>query len=89
MTDHEEPQAGESAHGDQAHSTPHMPPNSMVPVVIALSLALLFVGFLHEVRDVIGPVMWLLGLLGVIGGCVMWAVSARREYHELPEEGGH
>ena len=75
MTDHEEPQAGESAHGDQAHSTPHMPPNSMVPVVIALSLALLFVGFLHEVRDVIGPVMWLLGLLGVINYIILYFVA--------------
>jgi RsiW-degrading membrane proteinase PrsW (M82 family) len=89
VTDHDDAHAGAPAQGDEAQSTPHMPPNSLVPIVIALSLALLFVGFLHEVRDVIGPVMWLLGLLGVIGGCAMWTVSARREYHELPEEGGH
>ena len=74
---------------DGAHSTPHMPPNSLVPIVLALSLALIFVGLLHEIRDVIGPAMWLVGLLGIIGCCVMWVVTARRDYLDLPEEGGH
>lgn len=79
---------GDGGH-DGAHSTPHMPANSAMPILLALSLALLFVGFLHEVRDVIGPTMWLLGLLGIIGSCASWAVTARRDYNDLPEEGGH
>ncbi len=85
MTEHPHGQAP----GEEVHAQPHMPPNSFIPIVLGLSLALLFVGFLSQVRQVVGPVMWLAGLLGVIGCCAMWVVSARREYQELPEEGGH
>ncbi len=66
-----------------------MPPNSFVPPVLALALAVLFVGLLGEVRLVVGPVMWLIGLIGVIASCVVWVITARRDYNELPEEGGH
>lgn len=71
------------------HSQPHMPPNSFVPVGVALSLAVLFVGLLGEVRATVGPAMWLVGLLGLIGSCAAWVVTARRDYLELPEEGEH
>jgi len=89
VSDDDERQEAGAAHGEAAHSTPHMPPNSLVPVVLALSLALIFVGFLHEVRDVVGPAMWLIGLIALIGSCALWVVTARRDYYELPEEGGH
>jgi hypothetical protein len=88
VTDHEDGH-GAASHGGDEHSQPHMPPNSAVPVMIALSLAVLFVGFLSQIRDVVGPVVWLAGLLGVIVSCAVWARSARREYFELPEDGEH
>jgi hypothetical protein len=79
-----------AAPGDSEHTTPHLPPNSLIPIVMALSLAVLFVGFLSQVRDTVGPFMWVLGLLGVIGCSVGWVRAARSEYLELPEEeGGH
>lgn len=89
MSDIEPDHTPAGAHGGDAHVPPHMPPNSFVPIVLALSLAVLFVGFLSQVREVVGPVMWLLGLIGVIGSCVVWVVTARRDYYDLPEEGGH
>ena len=89
MTDEPSAHGAAPDHGGEEHSQPHMPPNSAVPVVLALSLAVVFVGFLSQIRDVVGPAMWLLGLLGVIFSCAVWARSARREYLELPEEGEH
>jgi hypothetical protein len=88
------PDAGE-AHGvvrhggEDGHSAFHLPPNSFVPVSVALSLGVLFVGFLGDVRDTVGPAMWLLGLLWLIASLVFWARSARREYLELPEDPQH
>ena len=83
---HEEPDA--AAHSDpaEAHSEIHMPPNSWAPISVALSLALVFVGLLGDIRNVVGPAMWLIGLLALIASCASWARSARREFQELPEE---
>ncbi|MBV9100710.1 MAG: hypothetical protein JOZ46_10595 [Candidatus Dormibacteraeota bacterium] len=75
-----EPDAGE------AHSHIHMPPNSGAPIFAALSLAVLFVGLLGDIRNTLGPTMWLIGLLGVIASCAVWARGAVREFRELPEE---
>ena len=33
--------------------------------------------------------MWGIGLLYLIVSCFFWARGARREYLELPEDGGH
>ena len=74
------PDAGE------AHSHIHMPPNSGAPIFVALSLAVLFVGLLGDIRNTLGPTMWLVGLLGLIASCAVWARGAVREYRELPEE---
>jgi len=71
------------------HATPHLPPPSFVPVAVALSLAVLFVGFLGDIRNVVGPAMWLVGLLGLIASLVAWARAARTEYLELPEDASH
>ena len=76
----EDPDAGE------AHSHIHMPPNSAAPIFAALSLAVLFVGLLGDIRATVGPTMWLIGLLGVISSCAVWALGAVREFRELPEE---
>jgi len=77
-----------AAEGDE-HGHPHLPPPSFAPISVALSLAVLFVGFLSQVRDTVGPTMWLVGLLGLIAAGATWARGARREYLELPEEGEH
>ncbi|MBV8301059.1 MAG: hypothetical protein JOY68_03955 [Candidatus Dormibacteraeota bacterium] len=81
----EQPQHGEGG----KHATPHLPPPSFVPVSVALSLAVLFVGFLGDIRNVVGPAMWLVGLLGLIASLVVWARAARTEYLELPEDASH
>jgi hypothetical protein len=73
----------------EAHGEIHMPPNSWAPISVALSLALVFVGLLGDIRNAIGPTMWLIGLLALIASCASWARSARREYLELPEESHH
>jgi hypothetical protein len=77
------PDAGE------AHSEIHLPPNSWAPISVALSLALVFVGLLGDIRNAIGPTMWLIGLLALIASCAAWARGARREFLELPEESHH
>lgn len=82
-----DPHAGE-ADGVVRHAV-HLPPPSWAPIVVALSLAVVFVGLLGEIRDAVGPAMWIVGLLGLIGGCASWARSARTEYLELPEEPEH
>jgi hypothetical protein len=71
------------------HATPHLPPPSFIPVSIALSLAVLFVGFLGDIRNVVGPAMWLIGLLWFVASLAVWLRAARREYLELPEESHH
>ena len=83
------PDAAADHAAGEAHSEIHMPPNSGAPICIALSLGLVFVGLLGEVRNTLGPFMWLIGLLGLIASCAVWARGARREYLELPEESHH
>jgi hypothetical protein len=83
VTTHEEP--GD----DHAHTTPHLPPPSFAPINVALALAITLTGFLTDIRHLVGPLMWGIGLLYLIASCFFWARGARREYLELPEDGGH
>ena len=76
--------AGE--HGTAEHEHPHLPPPSFIPINVAFALAVTFVGFLSDIRRVLGPAMWLLGLLWLAITLVAWVRAARREYLELPEE---
>jgi hypothetical protein len=77
-------------HGDEhAHTTPHLPPPSFAPINVALALAILLTGFLTDIRNVVGPAMWGIGLIYLIVSCFFWARGARNEYLELPEDGGH
>lgn len=78
-----------AAHGADEHATPHLPPPSFAPINVAFSLALIFVGFLKEVRATVGPIMWVIGVLWLIAACAVWARSARREYLSLPEDANH
>ena len=77
-------QSGE--HGAGEHEHPHLPPPSIIPINVAFALAVTFVGFLADIRRVLGPSMWLLGLLWLAITLVAWVRAARREYLELPEE---
>jgi len=45
-----------------------------------------FVGFLGDIRNALGPAMWLVGLLWLVISLLAWLRAARREYLELPEE---
>ena len=81
-TTHDAPEAGH----DAAHI--HMPPNSIVPLFVALSLCCTFVGFIDQVRNTLGPLVWGIGLLGLIASCAAWVRGARSEYLELPESEG-
>jgi hypothetical protein len=72
-----------------AHAGIHLPPNSFVPANVALALAVVFVGFLNDVRATVGPAMWLVGLAWLIAACAWWVVTARREYELLPEDQEH
>ena len=60
-----------------------------MPINIALALAITLTGFLTDIRAVVGPAMWGIGLIYLIITCVFWARGARAEYLELPEDGGH
>ena len=74
---------------DGEHEHPHLPPPSFVPINLALALAITLTGFLTDIRAVVGPAMWGIGLLYLIVTCFFWARGARAEYLELPEDGGH
>jgi Flp pilus assembly protein TadB len=68
------------------HEEIHMPPNSFVPISLALSLTFLFVSFLFP-SSIRVPSMILGGVL-VISVLVTWFRAARTEYYELPESSG-
>ena len=72
-----------------AHATPHLPPPSFVPISVAFGLALTFVGLLGDIRNAVGPAMWVLGLVVLAVSCAVWVRAARTEYLELPEDGSH
>jgi hypothetical protein len=76
--------------GDEhEHTTPHLPPPSFAPINAALALAITLTGFLTDIRNVVGPLMWGIGLIYLIASGYFWARGARNEYLELPEDGGH
>lgn len=81
-TTHDQHAATEEGH--EVHI--HMPPNSIVPVFVALSLCCTFVGFVDQVRNNLGPTIWLIGLVALIGSCAAWFRGARTEYLDLPED---
>jgi len=88
-TAHRELDAAASPDSGEAHSTPHLPPPSFVPINVALALAITFVGFLSDIRNTLGPAMWLVGLIYLAVSLAFWVRGARREYLELPEDAGH
>jgi hypothetical protein len=84
----------ETTHGDgdeaaSSGSHVHLPPPSAIPINVAVSLSVVFVGLLSDIRNTIGPTMWVLGLLWLIASLAAWVRAARREYLELPEDSAH
>jgi hypothetical protein len=83
----EQAHAGHDGAGE--HATPHLPPPSFVPITVAFSLALVFVGLLGDIRRAVGPAMWVAGLVLLGVSCAVWVRAARTEYLELPEDSPH
>ena len=81
--------AGAAGHGGGHDGPPHLPPPSIIPINVAVALAVTFVGFLADIRNVLGPAMWLVGLAWLVISCAAWIRAARREYLELPEDASH
>jgi hypothetical protein len=79
----------EEAHHAGGDHAIHLPSNSWTPISGALALALVFVGFLGDVRNAIGPTMWVTGLVLLVASLAVWARGARTEYHSLPEDQQH
>jgi hypothetical protein len=74
--------------GHTAHAEIHMPPNSLVPINVAFALGTTFVGFVDQVRNAVGPLVWGIGLVWFIVTCVVWYFAARSEFNDLPESAG-
>lgn len=68
------------SHGE--HGEIHMPPNSWAPISMAFALCCTLVGF---VTSPLGPTVWIIGLVWVVGSGVVWFRGARTEFHELPD----
>ena len=64
-------------HGD-GHDI-HMPPNSWIPIAVAITFAATMIGF------TVGPWLWILGLVLTVPGLVAWVRAARAEFEELPD----
>ncbi len=71
------------SHGE--HAEPHLPPPSIVPISAALALAVTLIGFVDQVRNTVGALVWGIGVLWLIGSCAAWYRGAHREFHDLPE----
>ncbi len=67
------------------HAEVHLPPPSIAPINVAISLAMTFIGFVDGVRDRLGPLVWGIGLLWLIASCAAWFRGAHREFNDLPE----
>ena len=63
----------------------HLPPPSFVPINVALALTCTLVGFVDQVRNAVGGLVWGLGLVWLAASWVVWFLAARHEYDELPE----
>lgn len=84
MSDENRPvDEAETTHGE--HAELHLPPPSFVPISVACALATTFVGFIDQVRNTVGALVWGIGLVWLIGSCVVWYLAARSEFNELPE----
>jgi hypothetical protein len=81
---HPEQHASGSTAAQDNPSHIHLPPNSLSPINVALSLTMCFIGTLSATW------VWVIGLVWLIASLVAWYRGARNEFNELPEvEGQH
>lgn len=59
-------QAVEAAHAQAEEGAPHMPPPSLSPIILAVGMTLLAFGL------VFGPVVIVLGVIGILVGLGTW-----------------
>jgi hypothetical protein len=71
--------AADEPDAHHGHDEIHVPPNSWIPIGLAATLTITFVGFL------VTPAMWIIGLLLTIALLVGWYRAARHEFEELPD----
>jgi hypothetical protein len=86
MTEQHQAERGEAA-AHEEHI--HLPPPSLVPIAMAVSITLTFIGLVIPVKPKVGPViipvLSIVGVILVIASGVAWFLAARSEYYELPE----
>jgi hypothetical protein len=68
-----------SASAEHGHGEIHMPPPSLIPICLAVAMAVTFTGFL------ISPAVWIPGLVAVVICLGAWLRAALSEYRELPD----
>ena len=69
----------EHAHDEHDAHEFHLPPNSWIPIALAITMTATMIGF------TVGPWLWISGLVLVVVCCVVWLRAARAEYEELPD----
>jgi hypothetical protein len=79
------PTAHDAEAGHDEHGGIHLPPPSFVPISVALALATTLIGFVDQVRNTVGGLVWGIGLLWLIASCVVWYFAARTEFNDLPD----
>jgi hypothetical protein len=63
----------------QGHQAIHLPPPSIWPAVVALSIALLLTGLIiNQLVTIVGAIIFVIAT-------GLWVRAARREFEELPE----
>jgi hypothetical protein len=67
------------------HGDIHLPPPSFVPISAALALATTFIGFVDQVRNAVGGLVWGIGLVWLLASFAVWIRAGRNEFNELPE----
>ena len=68
----------QTSHGD-GHDAIHLPPPSIWPPVLALSIALILTGLVLNVFSLI------VGAVVAVTAVAMWVRDSRREFKELPD----
>jgi hypothetical protein len=71
--------------GHGAHGEIHLPPPSFVPINVALALTTTFIGFVDQVRNAVGPLVWGIGAVWLLASWAIWIRAGRNEFNELPE----
>ena len=77
------PHDEDDAQGEHSHI--HLPPPSFVPISVALALTTTFIGFVDQVRNTVGGLVWGLGLVWLLATFAVWIRAGRNEFNELPE----